>query len=156
MAQLILRIFGPRDHLPIVYLQDDWWYFMIIYGYLDDWIKPATISYPAISDAQIGFEASPKSTGFPAALAVVAALALVKPRRPRIWEVATTVQPSYTPRGLLWPALQGYKLQNQPTSNWEFVCYLFCSGCRDEQPFAYFSFYSAAASLVLGLWSNIL
>ena len=41
-----------------------------------------------LSDAQIA-EASPKSTGFPAALAVVAALALVKPRR-RIWEVATT------------------------------------------------------------------
>ena len=90
---------------------------MIIYSYLDDRINPATISYPAISDAQIA-EASPKSTGSPAALAVVAALALVKPR-PRIWEVATTVQPiaSYTPRGLLWPALRGYKLQNQPTSN---------------------------------------
>ena len=61
--------------------------------FADTWMIDASNQLPILAyGAQIVPEASPKSTGFPTALAVVAALALVKPRQPGICEATTHSQ----------------------------------------------------------------
>ena len=83
MAQLIF----PNYVLRLVRL------LWIIMFFADTWMIDASNQLPILAyGAQIVPEASPKSTGFPTALAVVAALALVKPRQPGICEATTHSQ----------------------------------------------------------------